>query len=553
MRLGQKNLVYSMALAGIMLLFLVGYFIYMLPYLYVDYMMEQNLKSVREQHDSYMRRGTYEGVQVKNSTACFSVEIPMEGDYILVTGKAFSVQVSLKDERLLGILERFRERLRWKETGSEMERELEIEVEELKEILKDAAGPASSLPVEIRLLYTLDIEDEFNNESIKVHPYSEAMVVLETSVEDSSNQYVNYIAVEWGEDRLVMSYLPVVAPQLNEIRPIVLQSLPMLGTVIVLMVLLFSQMYSRGIVVPIVELADHTGQMKSAKGSFVEPLSGKWRTRKDEVGQLADTLDGFYLQIREGYQKLEEKNMELEEKNMRQEIFLQSSSHQLKTPIAAALLLVDGMMNEIGRYKDTKAYLPKVKEQLLSMRTMAEDILYLNRCEENMNFCQADVVGLMRERLHFLQAPIGKKRLSVHLSGVESLFTRTDEKLFSQILDDLLSNAIKYTPEGGRIEIRVGKGLGSRGSIRADEGSESRGSIRIENFGVTIPAKLLPHIYEPFVSGRDGDLDGVKSHGLGLYIASYYAKKLGISLTVQNGEGAGSVVAVVSLGKVVEG
>ena len=90
MGLGRKNLLYSMALAVGLLLFLVGYFICMLPSLYVDYVCEQNLRSVLAQHRAYMECGTYEAVRVRNPTACFSVEIPVSGDYVLLTGKAFS-------------------------------------------------------------------------------------------------------------------------------------------------------------------------------------------------------------------------------------------------------------------------------------------------------------------------------------------------------------------------------------------------------------------------------------------------------------------------------
>ena len=109
MRLGQKNLWYSMTLAGFMLLFLVGYFIYMLPSLYVDYVMEQNLKSIRRQHEAYVEQGSYQGVSVRNCTACISLEIPGEGDYILVTGKAFCVELKSGDERLTRILDSCRE------------------------------------------------------------------------------------------------------------------------------------------------------------------------------------------------------------------------------------------------------------------------------------------------------------------------------------------------------------------------------------------------------------------------------------------------------------
>ncbi len=74
----------------------------------------------------------------------------------------------------------------------------------------------------------------------------------------------------------------------------------------------------------------------------------------------------------------------LEEENERQEVFLRASSHQLKTPVAAAPLLVEGMMNEVGKYKDTKRYLPEVKKQLMAIRRIVEDILYLNHCVGNI-------------------------------------------------------------------------------------------------------------------------------------------------------------------------
>lgn len=526
MSLGRKNLVYSMLLAGVMLLFLVGYFINMLPSLYVDYVMEQNLKSVCEQHRAYMESGSYEGVRVKNSTACYSLEIPMEGEYILITGKTFSAEVLIKAEGLVRILDRCREKLlAARESGAETDMGLEPEIEELEDILQEFLGKENALPVEIRLRYTRDMGEEFFNESVKVHFYNDNLFVIESGIEDSSNRYTNYLAVEWTDESLILSFLPVVSPDAEEIRPVVFQSLPMLGAVIVLAVLLFSRIYSRGIVNPIEELVEHAGQMKRGKDFPVEPLSGKWQGRQDEVGRLADTLDEFYLQIRESYRELEEKNAQLEEENQRQEVFLRASSHQLKTPIAAALLLVEGMMNGIGRYKDTKVYLPKVKQELLSMRKMTEDILYLNHCAENMSLQRTDAAGILRERIQAHQVALADKKLRVEFHGEESLPADTDERMVSQILDNLVSNAVHYTPEGGCIRITVRR---------------TEGAITIENLGAGIPEELLLHIFEPFVSGAESmdSRTGMRGHGLGLYIAAYYARKLDISLTVQNsGEG----------------
>ena len=524
MKLGRKNLLYSMALAGMMLLLLVGYFIYMLPSLYVDYVMEQNLKSVREQHISYRENGSYDGVKVRNSTACFSVEIPIEGNRILVAGKFFSAELILRDRRLSGILDRCREKLTEKPNPEEETNyELKHELEELGKILREAAEENFEFPVEIHLLYRGDAGKEFQNESVKVHSYSDHLLIIESSVEDSANRYANYIVMEQTESRLILSVLPVVAPEAAEIRPVVLQSLPMLGAVILLLVLLSSQMYSRGIVGPIESLAEYAGQMKAEETVSVRRLSERRTGKKDEVQALADTLDDFYLRIRESYHALEEKNSELEEENRRKEIFLRASSHQLKTPIAAALLLVDGMINKVGRYRETEKYLPKVKEQLLSMRKMVEEILYLNHCAEHMKLQKVNVAQTLTDRLQFYQVALTDRCITVEFQDKESLCVYTDEMMTVQIFDNLLSNAVKYTPEGGRIIIKVA-------------GEEQRGIVRIENFDVTISEDLLPHIYEPFVTGEHERSQGPGSHGLGLYIASYYAGKLNMNLSIYNGK-----------------
>ena len=501
MGLGRKNLLYSMALAVGLLLFLVGYFICMLPSLYVDYVCEQNLRSVLAQHRAYMECGTYEAVRVRNPTACFSVEIPVSGDYVLLTGKAFSAEVRLRDQRLREVLDRCREGLfkAWDagaEDSEELWEELGKNLEELGEILAET-GQGGNLPVGVRLRYQRDIEDEFSNESVRVHTYSDGCVVIEAGVQVLGDRYTNYVAMEKTEKRIVFSILPVVTPGADEIRPVVLQSLPMLGAVIVLLTVLFSGMYSRGIVRPILELVRHAEEMKHRKDFSVERLAWK---------------------------ETEEKNRELAEENERQEIFLRSSSHQLKTPIAAALLLVDGMLNEVGRYKDTKAYLPRVKEQLLSMRKMVEDILYLNHCARDMSIRRTDVGQVLAERLQSYQVAVADRGIHVEAPADLELLADTDEAMAARILDNLLSNAVRYTPEGGLIRIEL-----------REEGQE-RG-ILIENFGVTIPDGLMPHVFEPFVTGsHQADSAGLHSHGLGLYIASYYAKKLEARLEVRNGE-----------------
>ena len=107
-KLGQKNLSYSMLLAGVLLLFLVIYMMYMLPSLYVDHIMESNLEYIKQQHMEYVKTGSYEHVQVKNPVACFSVKIPKEGDTIHIVGKQFSLEITAKDNMYIQLLDDFR-------------------------------------------------------------------------------------------------------------------------------------------------------------------------------------------------------------------------------------------------------------------------------------------------------------------------------------------------------------------------------------------------------------------------------------------------------------
>lgn len=525
MKLGHRNLFYSMTLAGIMLLFLVGYFVYMLPSLYVEYATEQNLKAIKKQHRAYVENGNYNNVQVKNPTACFSIKIPDKGNSIFITGKLFSAEVKMKDERLKKIFEEIRGIIRdYQKNTSDpdsknMEKQITEKREEWESILKDTFADDISLPVDIQLLENSNPTTEYSGEYQNTYIVSDNFFVVEAGIDDHNNKYVNYIAIEKTKESLVISFLPVVTPDMNEIRPVVLQSLPMLGVVIFLLVLLFSQVYSKGIVTPVVRLLQHTQQMKQSSRFQVLPMEEKLKKREDEIGTLTVTIEELYQKIKENYE-------ELEEEIQRQEILLKASSHQLKTPVSAALLLVDGMKNKIGKYKDTEKYLPKVKEQLLSMKKMIEDILYLNHCGQNLDFQNLELMNLLENQLSFYHIAITEKHLNICVEGLKTVKINTDEAAFSQILESILSNAVKYTPEKESIRI----------VLHEDK-------LVIQNFGVQVDSDILPHIFEPFVSGsHEKKDDGISSHGLGLYIAAYYAKKMGITIKLYNDEN--SVVTI---------
>ena len=255
--------------------------------------------------------------------------------------------------------------------------------------------------------------------------------------------------------------------------------------------------------------------MKGDGSVVVTSLRERGFNRPDEIGDLAVTIDTLYEEVQTSYLALKEKNEKLQEENKRQEVFMRASSHQLKTPIAATLLLLDGMMNQIGKYKDTKKYLPKVKEQMLYMRKMVEDILSLNHMNgvvKKEPCCLDEFVKVSLQSYHVLMA---KRKISTSIEGEQEVVIKTDSEMLLKIVDNAISNAVKYTPEGERIEIYI-----------------DQNTLQIRNYGAKIPQDLLQHICDPFVKGNHE----TNSHGLGLYIAAYYARQLGIGMDVKNEE-----------------
>lgn len=466
--LDRKNRLYSIVLAIILLGGLIGYFICMLPSLYVSYRKEQNLSFIKRQHQAYAKNGSYDEIRQGNFVSCYTLEIPYEGDTVLLSGQSWTAEVAAETPQARSALSELRQLLhRYRKEDFTEESDGEQLWEEMEELLAGWEEPweelSDSFPVRINLKVREQME--YVEGSIRVHFASEDVPVIETEVSDKSNIYTNYIAMQDTGDALIVTFLPVMTPDMGEIRPVVLQSIPMLAATVLLLVLLFSQMYSRGILKPV-------------------------------------------------YRELEVKNQALQEENKRQEIFMRASSHQLKTPLSAALLLLDGMINRVGKYTETAVYLPKVKEQLLSMRKMVEDILSLNHCRDNVELCDMQLLPLLNGKLSEYQVKLQDKGLQVSCSGEDAVI-RADEYLILQILDNLISNAVEYTPDGNRIDIRTGPE-----------------AVSIENYGVTVPGDILPHVFDPFVSGNHER--EMASHGLGLYIAAYYAKQMGFSLTLEN-------------------
>ena len=520
MGLSKKTFLYSIILAVIMTAFILGYFVLMLPSLYVDYVMDSNLKSVMEIQEGYMEDRNYDGLTVKNPSSVYTMEIPDEGAEIYVSGKFFKMTVKIQDEELLAMLDSVRKMMDDMEYngitgGTAKERgESTIRGENLLKLWEQIKGKfteenlfAENCPVAVQV-EGKEKQGIYREEYSKIHRTEGNSFVYEGGVSDGDYSYTTYAAMGRVKDAFIITVLPAMTPRMEEIRPVVMGSLPMIGAGMFLLVLLASRFFSGKIVNPIIRLAGYAENVRDLDGYESEAFTSD---SEDEIGALGRALHELYRELSEKYQELELKNKALEEENERQEVFLRATSHQLKTPVTAALLVVEGMMNEVGKYKNTKEYLPEVKKQLLSMRKIVEDILYLNYHAENMQKGELALEALVQELMRTYKVQADDKRLDVAVRG--SGMVKADREMMKKIVDNILSNAVQYTPEGQRIEIEAGTG-----------------ELCVKNYGASIDPQILPNIFEPFVSSDESR----KGKGLGLYVASYYSRLSGCELKVEN-------------------
>lgn len=522
MGLRKKTFLYSIVLAVIMIVFVIGYFVLMLPSLYVDYVMNSNLESAAEIQKGYMEERTYDNLTVTNPSSVYTLEIPYTGNEVYIAGKFFKATVVIQNEELQDFLDRVRKGMHGAESsdwlngingsenmdaGGDFTEFIDQWQGKFKDIFAGQNLISEDFPMKIEL-ESKDGGQVYQGEYFKLHNVAGGVIVYEAGVSDGSYSYTTYIAMGQTQDAFIITVLPTMTPQMGEITPVVMGSLPMIIAVIFLVALVSSGFFSGRIVNPIIRLASYAESASMTQHFEIDEFDSD---SKDEIGTLGRNLHELYGRLRDNYEELERKNHMLREENKRQEVFLRATSHQLKTPIAAALLLVEGMMNEVGKYKDMKAYLPEVKKQLLSMRKIVEDILYLNYHAENMQ--QEDVaVEMLAEELasaYAVQMENKKQQIQIEGKGI----VLTDREMLKKIADNLFSNAVQYTPKQQKIVIKI-----------------SDTELCLINYGVTIDEKLLPNVFEPFVSS-DGSKKG---RGLGLYVAAYYSRMMGYKLQIEN-------------------
>ncbi|MDL2257171.1 HAMP domain-containing histidine kinase [Bacteroidales bacterium OttesenSCG-928-I14] len=211
--------------------------------------------------------------------------------------------------------------------------------------------------------------------------------------------------------------------------------------------------------------------------------------------------------------------------------FTNNITHELKTPVAVAYAANDALLN-FGQGEDKvrrKDYLSIVQDELQKLSIMIEQILSMSmerRKSINIHKEEIELRPLLESAIeqHKLKTD---KPIEIELEMKEEISIHTDRTHFSNIVSNLIDNAIKYSIDEAKVKLDV---------------SEENHSLKlsVSDRGIGIPTDKLKHIFDKFYRVPTGNKQDIRGYGLGLFYVKSMIEKLGGRIEVESEYGKGS-------------
>lgn len=253
-------------------------------------------------------------------------------------------------------------------------------------------------------------------------------------------------------------------------------------------------------------------------------------------------LSAFYLTSRyfftykaNSYQQvlqISEKNEQIEKANVFKNQVLGMVAHDLRNPIASVESIA--MIMELDEVTDdTQDNLDMIKASCVKARSIIDDLLEAARTETTITIEteRTELNQLLKAAVSSWRTQ-GKLKVNVvFTSSVNPAYALINKEKFFRVVDNLVSNAVKFSKDHDRVDVRLSK-------------VDNSIVIEVQDYGMGIPSKMLPDIFTRFTKAGRAGLRGEKSTGLGLSIVRQIVESHNGTINVESTEGKGSVFVV---------
>lgn len=321
----------------------------------------------------------------------------------------------------------------------------------------------------------------------------------------------------WTDGRVTGAI--ILFSPLNELEGVMTQARKVVllsGSLLFLLVFVVIYFFSHRLTLPIVRMSRAAEAM--AGGEEVADLE---ESRNDELGRLIISFN----HLKNKLQKTEKMRREL----------IAGVSHELRSPLAAIKGFVQGMLDDVIPPRERPKYLALVLQETNHLAAMTNDLLEMARLESGSIILQKenyDLCGVAREVAALFTPQAAAKDVELELSGCEqALLLYADRDRIRQVISNLLSNALKFTPAGGKVRINLFRG-------------EHTLVFEVRDTGPGIPSQELPLVYEKFYRVEKSRGASSGGTGLGLSIAKSIVD-LHAGQIVLESDGKGTVARVI--------
>ena len=233
---------------------------------------------------------------------------------------------------------------------------------------------------------------------------------------------------------------------------------------------------------------------------------------------------------------LAEQNERLRELDRLKDEFIALVSHELRTPLTSIHgyleLLLDGGAGELA--PEQERFLTVVERNSKRLMQLVGDLLFMAQVEAGklaLDLEEVDLSEVLGECLEAAKPAADDKEIELVTEIAETPSMLGDRSRLGQVLDNLISNALKFTPRGGRVAVRVSRD--GRNAV-----------VEIADTGVGIPQADQDRLFERFFRSSNATERAIPGTGLGLTIAKTIVERHEGSIEIESSEGAGTKVRV---------
>lgn len=231
------------------------------------------------------------------------------------------------------------------------------------------------------------------------------------------------------------------------------------------------------------------------------------------------------------------RDVTIEEQAIRaREDLVASVSHELRTPLTSIVGYLELALEHDGLPEKTRRELEVAERNATRLLELVADILMVQAAARpgaalELDLARADVAAIVRAAVEAETPRARQRRIAIDVSGLPATFAVVDARRLRQVIDNLLTNAVKYNRDGGNVRVEV-------------SGDDADVRIAVHDDGPGVSENELPRVFDRFFRAEAVRNSSVHGSGLGLAISREIVLAHGGEITAESRRGAGSVFRI---------